>query len=549
MRAPLSAGFLVGGQQLPRVLTPIQSRPLVMFSLAFAAGIAGAAAGLPLAAAVVLIVTGLAGLGFVRNRPLLILAALAACGIGCGALRDLAAAAIPATDASRFANGGLATVEGIVASDPDRLPGRRTFVVQVRRIVVGDGSAPVTGQVFVTELLRDGKDAGSVDYGDALSARGLLETPLPPGNPGQFSWRDYLFRRGIHCTLLVKRPQSLVVEDSGHGGLLLGWAAALRERVIASVTRRIGEPNAAVLLGILIGRRTNLPPDLMLDFVHTGTVHILASAGLHVGIVAGAFLLLGRLLTLPRKLTLTATLVALVFYAMACGGRPSVTRAAIMAGIVLGGMILEREPDIATGLAAAAFAILAWQPLALLETGFQMTFFTVTTLAVCMPVWDAVVERFLPYRRHPLRRALVWTLDLAGVSLVAQIGAAPVVAMAYHEVSCGGFVANLLVVPILFLLIPLALLALASSSLSGALGGLLFTICAWMTGLITGIVRWCGEADWAYRVVREPPVAAVAVYYAGLFAVAFLVGKALKNKPQAQNPDAVGADPVAAARP
>ncbi len=519
-----------------------------MFALAFAAGIGGASAGLPLAVAVALIVGGLIGLGLGRSRPLPILIAIAGCGIGCGALRDMAATAVPATDVSRFASGRLATVEGVVVSDPERLPGRRTFVIQVKRIAVGDGSASVTGQVFVTELLRDGKDAGSADYGDAVSARGLLETPRPPGNPGQFSWRDYLARRGVSCTLLVKRPQSLAATASGNGSPLPAWAAAARSRVVAGVTSRLGEPEAAVLLGILIGRRTDLPPDLMLDFVHTGTVHILASAGLHVGIVAGAFLLLGRLLTLPRKLTLITTIAALAFYAMVCGGRPSVTRAVIMAGIFLAGFLLEREPDVATSLAAAALSILAWQPPALLETGFQMTFLTVATLAVCMPVWDALAERFLPYRRSPVRRALVWGVDLAGVSLVAQIGAAPVVAMAYNEVSCGGFVANLLVVPPLFALIPLSLLALALSAISPAFGDLLFPACAWMVRFIIGIVRWSGEASWAYRVVESPSPVAVAAYYAGLFAIALGIGRRMKDKAAAtENSDNVELDRTMAA--
>ena len=527
------------------MLTAIHNRPFLVFSLAFAAGIALSAGGVTLAFAFALLVIGASGYAaahlirggsgytVAQARPIVAILALAACGVGCGALRYAAAVITPATDASRFAGGRLVTVEGTVDADPQRLPGRVTFTIRAARVVVGDGAAAVTGLVFATELLRDGARAVPIDYGDRIRARGILELPRPPGNPGAFSWKDYLSHRGIRSQLLIRHPQSLEVDGRGRSFSILSFAVGIRDRIVQAVQRNVREPEAGVLLGILIGRRTEVPPDLMADFVHTGTVHILASAGLHVGILTLCLMWLARKTTLPRKLSLVLLIAVLAAYAVICGGRPSVTRAVIMAAVYLGGIVLEREPDVPTSLGVAGFAILAWQPTALLEAGFQLSFLTVSTLAICMPVWDGLVERFLPFSRHPARRAAVWALDIVGVSLFAQIGSAPIVASAYNEISLGGIIANLLVVPWLFALIPLAVAALAVGLIWPAAGASLLTPCAAISRVIIGIVRRCGESDWSFRAVPDPSALAMAAYYGAVFVGAVYVARQLAKKPKA----------------
>ena len=146
-----------------------------------------------------------------------------------------------------------------------------------------------------------------------------------------------------------------------------------------------------MLSGILIGRRSDLPPALMADFVHTGTVHVLASAGLHVGILAFWLERLLQKLTLPRKVQAALLIALLLLYALVCGGRPAVVRAVLMAALYFGAVLFEREPDGPTAIGAAGLIILIVQPTALLEPGFQLSFLTILTLALTMPVWNRVL--------------------------------------------------------------------------------------------------------------------------------------------------------------
>ena len=161
--------------------------------------------------------------------------------------------------------------------------------------------------------------------------------------------------------------------------------------------------------------------------------------------------------TVPRKWGAVFTIAALWLYALMAGGRPSVTRAVLMASLYFGALLFEREPDLPTSFGAAALVILFLQPTALLEPGFQMSFLTILTLALAMPVWDSFWRpRLTAHLKRPLvRKAALRAVELAGLSLFAQLGSLPIVASDYNEFPLTGWLANLLVVPTLFLLIPL----------------------------------------------------------------------------------------------
>jgi competence protein ComEC len=506
-------------------MMPMRHRPLVILGVAFIAGIGAWLGGIHSLVAVLTV--AVAGLGLLMTggrRWQQTAVGIALTGLAAGALWTAHFQVVAASDVSHW-NGGVAPVHlvGTIVTDPDERHGRVTFLVQTTRVQTARRAADVTGEVYVA-LMPTAAVVMSLDYGDRVALDGHLEVPPDATNPGAFSWRDYLARRGIYSQLRVKRADA--VQKIGASALnpymLLAWT--VRRRVLGVVRSALPPVPAAVLSGILLGKRTDLPPDLMADFVHTGTVHILASAGLHVGIVAWWLLFVCERLTLPRKATAWIIILSLGLYDLMAGGRPSVTRAVVMAVIYFGAILAEREPDLPTTLVAAALVILFLQPTALLESGFQLSFLTVLTLAVLMPVWEHFWKPRLEawIARPPLRRAAYWTLEMLGLSLLAQIGSAPIVALDYNEVSLVGFFANALVVPCLFVLIPVGFLGAALGNLWHPLGVGLLMIDGLGLRFVVWVVRGFGEADWAYRALPSPsPLMAVLYYLAVLGMAAF----------------------------
>ncbi len=495
----------------------IGHRPLLVWAAAFAVGIGmGAGGWLPPAAAFGVAAVGLAALALSR-RPAFFVAGLLLLGLCAGALRLAAFETVPASDVSHWADRPApVTVTGTVVSDPEaRRGGRWTFFLRAEQIKAAGRTAPVTGDAAVT-LGSEAARGLTLDYGDRVRLEGTLATPPGATNPGAFSWRDYLARRAVYCELGVKRPGA--TEDLGASRLnpFLHLAVAVRQRVLTALHDGLPLTEAAVLSGILIGHRTELKPDLLADFVHTGTVHILASAGLHVGILAFWLERLGRKLTLPRKMQAALLIFCLIVYALVCGGRPAVTRAVIMGCLYFGAILFEREPDGPTTVGAASLLILLLQPTALLEPGFQLSFLTILTLSLTMPVWD---EFWRPRITSRIRatwaaKAVLWAVEGIGLSGLAQLGSLPIVASSYDEVSLSGWLANLLVVPALFVLIPLGFagVLLLGSWHMGGLG--LLAGAGWGIGRVLAVVHSFGGSAWAFRAVPPPPAPLIVCYYA-----------------------------------
>ncbi|BDI28790.1 hypothetical protein CCAX7_008410 [Capsulimonas corticalis] len=517
----------------------LQHRPLLCFACAFALGVAACGAGhTPLWLIAAALALGGALLAWRASPWPLALTGLILAGMACGALRETSALVVPPGDIRHCAGqAALATVTGVIANDPERRPGRLLFRLRAEQVQMRGETKAVTGLLSVTLASSEARDTPTLDYGDRIALRGYLDLPPAATNPGAFSWRDYLARQGVYAALSARRPPTLISHGAGANPILrAAWTA--RHQIVTALKAHLPPTDAAVLCGILIGQRSDLDPGLLADFVHTGTIHVLASAGLHVGILIWWLLAAARRLTIPRRWAALGIIAILWLYAVMAGGRPSVTRAALLATVYLAALFFEREPDLPTSLGFAALAILLDNPQTLFDSGFQMSFLTVATLAVTMPLWsDYWRERAERWTRlaPAVRRAAFWGLELAGLTLFAQLGSAPIVAGAYNEFSLSGVLANLLVVPALFLIVPLGFLTAAFAGISSGAAALSATLLLPLLDYVIAVVRACGEGRWAFRAIQTPPIVLIALYYAGVaFAAALLARRKISsNRPLA----------------
>jgi ComEC/Rec2-related protein len=218
-------------------------------------------------------------------------------------------------------------------------------------------------------------------------------------------------------------------------------AYALRQGVIRQMRLGLSPEHAAVMEGLLLGARGDLHEDLNDAFERTGAAHLLATAGLHVGLLAWLLLGLMRRLRLPRRPALLAVFALLPLYAIMTGGRPAVIRAVIVAEVVLLGPLLEREPNLPNALSLASLILLLLNPHSLFDAGFQLSFATVITILLLLPPTEAAVRHGCERvtcrwpRAKWLQRGLRIVATSFFLAVIAQIGAAPLVALHYHDLS------------------------------------------------------------------------------------------------------------------
>lgn len=316
---------------------------------------------------------------------------------------------------------------------------------EARTLTGSGGMAPATGRLQVR--LNGGIDPGR--YGDRVLVSGRLRSPQPTRNPGGFDARTYYTSRGVHALMSVRDESGYrVTRRNTSFTWQTGVIDPLRNSIDRSIDQTMRGDSAALLKGILLGARRQLPEDLLQTFRAIGLAHILAVSGLHVGLITLVIYTLLSVLRLPKNIVVAGTLVVLVLYAFITNLTPSVIRATIMAALFLAGRQLDRQTDTVNILAVAAIVILLIWPSALFDLSFQLSFLATYAIITGYPrMKELLPERFSRSEKWWAR----WLRDGLLVSIAAQMGALPVVAGTFYQVSWMSAVANLFIGPLVFL--------------------------------------------------------------------------------------------------
>ncbi len=374
---------------------------------------------------------------------------------------------------------------------------------------MGTEDFPLKGRVRITIY-----ESGSpFRYGDRVKIhRVRLHRPKGYGNPGAFDIESYMWTRGIVALGGVGRWDR--VEHLGSGRLIfpLGQLYQLRDRLLQAIDEGLPSPYAPLKNGLLFGERRAIPREVQDAFYRSGTGHLMAISGLHVGFVAFFFFSLLKRLTrrLPRRLwarapdlltpdALTASLtIPLVLAYMVIARYPvSAIRATVMITVYLVARLLQRDRDLFGALGTAALLILLWQPLYLFDVGFQLSFLCVLCIVT--------VSQYLKPLRH------VW--GFVRITVLISLAVVPLIALYFHRVTVYGVLANLVMVPLASLLIPTGLVAATLSTVAGWASPFFFALTQGLSWLLLTVGQWVSSLPYAAPSIPPPsPLSVLAIY-------------------------------------
>ena len=389
------------------------------------------------------------------------------------------------------------SVVGTVVTEPKvESNGVAVFLLQLHRANIGEGAFIGKATVLVRWRRLPA-------IGDELALFGTLQPIEPPRNPGEFDMRTYLARRDVNRTLIVRYTENGQILQSGSAFSVRRVAARSRQWMQRNLSRGIEDsPDVVGLIcGTALGLRHQTRDDIEEPFQQTGTLHLFAVAGLHVGIVAWLLWTAATVLRLSRK-TATAMIIPLLFfYAAITGLHTASVRAAIMSAILLGGIFFDRKVFLLNSLAAAAFLILLWDSNELFTSGFQLSFAVVGAIVLfAEPVFKrfrriATADPFLPRVlvsrvRRALTNASNAIVGAASVSLAAWLGSLPLIYWYFHLITPVSLVANLVIVPIAYFVLALAMLSLIVAPISTGLS-VVFNNANWLlSGAVLALVHF-----------------------------------------------------------
>ncbi len=433
-------------------------RPLIPLTLALMVGIAlGEAA--PGGAAAAWAAAGGAGIALLRALrrpgggrlpPLLLF-----CALGYLAIQPWAAPVFSPAHVSHAAGLGALRIEGVVDGRPLEFEDRRRFVVRVARIADAAGERAAGGLLRVVVY---GREIPPVGHGDRVALRGAIRRIRGFDNPSGFDTARAAAHRGLWAGVALAARDLEVLQAGDEAGLEAGLED-LRRRIAERIDRAVGGPAGAILKALVIGDRSAIDPELRQVFQRTGTGHLLAISGLHVGLVA-AFAyrlfrgLLGRIPPVlhaawARKGALLLAFFPVLFYALLAGFSPSTQRAFLLVSVALAAALAEREADPLNALAAAALAILAVSPTALFSISFQLSF-----AAAAAILWGIGGRRRDAGRGGSPAAGLAakmrrGALRFLAITLLATWATAPLVLYRFNTLPLVGLPANALTVPVI----------------------------------------------------------------------------------------------------
>lgn len=411
-------------------------------------------------------------------------------------------------------------VEGHVAGLPEFFERRTRFEFVVSQLWVDGERRQWPARI---RLSWYGRTPPALEAGDAWRLQVRLKRPHGFRNPGGFDYERWLFAQRLRATGYV-RHESVALERPVPLRYRLD---RYRQRLSERLQSALQGPAEGLFLALTVGDRRAIETDTWEVLRVTGTAHLLAISGMHIGLLAALVFWLARRLwplagerallwlPAPRAAALLATLAA-TFYAALAGFAIPTQRALIMLLVVMLALWRLRPLPPGRTLAWAALLVLLLDPLAVLSAGFWLSFAAV-----------ALILYALGGRRERLARPWQWLRIQGWISL----GLAPLLILWFQQVSLIAPLANLVAIPLVSLLVvPLALLAviglLLSPGLAEGLIGVVSGLLAGLLELLTALAAWPGS-HWQSGVVSGIAILLLALGLIVLLAPRGLPGRYL----------------------
>ncbi len=323
--------------------------------------------------------------------------------------------------------------------------------------------------------------ASDMMAGGRYDVKGRFFVPSRSRNPGVFSLSEEFGKKGIEGGLVLRER---VEVGTVWWMRPLGWAEGWREWLKRGIVRGLGHGSdgRVVIEAMVLGEKPAGDSAVSRAFRESGTMHVFAVSGLHVGMVGVLVWLVLRWVPLPRRVGVFFVIGAMVAYALLTGLKPPVVRATLMGVCLLGAYFFRRRPSFLNALAMSLILVVFWAPLQVRGAGFQLSYGVILAIGLGVGLtrqWTegfSKVDEFMPIRllsegQRSWLGVRRWFGDLLASSIAAWGGSLPSMWWHFGIVTPVSVIASVVVIPLTGVVLGLAFLAAFCGLVSPRVGG------------------------------------------------------------------------------
>jgi competence protein ComEC len=328
------------------------------------------------------------------------------------------------------------------------------------------------------------KKALSVD--DVFITKTIFRDVIPPLNPSQFNYKNYLEKQYIYHQLFIENNALFEVKTDQQ--TLFGIANKIRDYINLKLKPYNFKPDElAIINAILLGQRQDISEEVYSNYTNAGAIHILAISGLHIGIILMILSFILKPFERLRHGIFIKTLLLIIIlwsFAIIAGLSASVTRAVTMFSIVAIGMNLKRPTNIYNTLAISIFILLLFKPLFLFDVGFQLSYMAVFGIVSI----DPHLKTLWKPKYYITKK--IW--ETIRITFAAQLGILPISLYYFHQFPGLFFLSNLLIVPFLGIILGLGILVILLAALN-SLPNILALSFGYAISVMNAIIEWVAQ--------------------------------------------------------
>lgn len=299
---------------------------------------------------------------------------------------------------------------------------------------------------------------------DTLIFTGNVESISDISNPGEYSTRSYYLPRGINAKASLMQKSKFEIYQSSSNSFS-GVIHRVRKGVSSVIDSvNVSEITRGIIKALLLGERTEINFEVYDDFAEGGILHVLAVSGLHTGYIV--FLLLVLFSRLGLRARLFLTIPALLLFVFISGGNPPVIRAVVMAIVYMTAILLGRDGEPFNSMALAFTILLIFEPFALFEAGFQLSFAAVSGILIML----RLLEPF--YRKYSISGTKRKLFSTVSATIAAQLATIPILLYHWGYFSATALINNFFAVPLIGLILLASIITLSFYPVGDLIAGI-----------------------------------------------------------------------------